>query len=201
MLHRSLFLILIILSPIFLSSCVLSRTTTTLRTAIEQALLAEAAEKTIGDFMGDLSSYENAYIETSEVQAADDQYLFSRLRLRLGQLGLNNVTTREAADLIVYPRVATAGIDEYSFLLGIPSLPITIPAAGTIETPELALFKRQSQTARNRMAVYGLDAETGALAFDMGPQAGSSYFTRYTILFLISFRKTDLPSPYRKTEE
>lgn len=189
--------IVLILCVVALTSCSTYKTTNTPRGAIEQALLSEAAERSLAALEGKTVLYKRFYLDETPFEAYDEQFILSALRLRLLSLGLHSVSSEKDADLIVYPRAAVAAIDESSSLLGIPSVPIPFPGVGTIPTPELALLKKIRLVARNKIGVYAIDANDRSLAFDMKTASANTYYTRWTILFIISFSKSDLTEPYK----
>lgn len=195
MIHRST--LLVMLMGIFLSACTTSKVTTTPRSAVEMALMSESAELALLGLRGDLPTGARFYLDTSEFEAVDEEFVLSTLRLELLRQGLLAVEEREEADVIVIPRTAISAIDENSSLIGIPDLPIPVPGVGVIQTPEIALFKRAKQIGLTRLGYYGLNQGDSSLAFDAGTASGRSTYTRWTVLFMISFRTTNLSEPYR----
>lgn len=183
------------------SGCVAGKQTTTDRTAVEVALLSHAAERTLRQMDKPEIPYKTFYLETSGLALPDKEHVTAATRLQMMKLAMQATEDKEKAEVIVYPRVLIAGIDEGSTLIGIPAFPVIIPGAGTITTPELAFFKRASQRAHNKMGIYGVNAKDSSLTFDLGTKAGSASYVRWTVLFFITFATTDLPVPYHTTKK
>ena len=188
---------LLVLAAALLGSagCSKLRESTTPRTAVEQALLSQAAEATIGQFdFGELRGKSFA-MDASDFEAIDSKYILGTLKQRLLESGLKEAKAEEA-DVIVYPRVANAGIDDSSFLLGVPELPIPVPGVGIVKMPEASLLAWKTQRGRNRMAVFAADARTGQLALATETVSSETHYRWITALFVLSFKSTDLSEPF-----
>jgi hypothetical protein len=180
------------------TGCASTRNSTTQRTAVEMALISTALDNNLALLEANESlAGKSFYFNDAQYQALDEEYALSAIRLHLLQQGLRETTKAEEADFEVRPRSAFLAIDDFKFFIGIPSIPIIVPGAGTITTPELALFKRDKQIGRSRLGLYAVSNEDGALVHDYGVRGAQSYLTNWVILFLIKFRNTDLPEPYR----
>jgi hypothetical protein len=175
--------------------CYTSRSTTTARTAVEQALLSQSAESTVADFQIPAELRGKSYfLVEDQFEAADGKYVIAQVHQKLLAAGLK-AGGKKTADVFVYPSVANAGIDDSKIFLGMPELPIPVPNVGTLSIPELALFKWDAQRGRNRMNAYGHHA-SGELAFQTATVSTQKYYTRWTLLFFIAFRTTDLAAPF-----
>ena len=179
-----------------LTGCMMARSSTTERTAVEQALLSQAAEETIQSL--DYGDYGQRvyFIKKDHFEAVDEKYILAVLNRELLRAGLREADREEEADLWVYPYVAHAGIDGSSFLIGIPEFPLIIPGMGSLTIPEMALFKYKSQIGRNRMGFYAKDPKNDGFVSSTGLESSQKYYNRWTILFLINFRTTDLKAPH-----
>ena len=199
---RTFVLPILITCLAFLAGCTTTKTSTTARTAVEMALMSESAKRAIDELDdGAVGPYQRFFIDENYFVATDQEYMLSALRRALLNKGLHSVESEEDADIIVQPRIAAAAIDENKGMLGVPSVPAALPGIGAIELPELALYKKFKQQAVNKMGVFAINADDRSLAFDWGEGSGEAYYTRYTVLFLITFRTTDLNEPYRKPKE
>jgi len=188
-----------------LSACTTTTISTTPRTAVEIALLTEAAEATISQIDPEvLYYYERFMIDTAEFDAYEKSYIINAMRRRFLEHGMHLANERSQADLIIYPRSGVSALDESRVFIGIPAIPLPIPsvdgAGGFASTPEIAFYKKDTQISRSRLGVYGVDSRSGIMAFDLGTLASQRYYTRWTFLGLIGFRTTDLGPPYRKRE-
>ncbi|MBI1289767.1 hypothetical protein GC173_00790 [bacterium] len=179
------------------AGCSTSRTTTTPRTAIEQALVSQSAEWALEKFEDPNMSGKTFTFDDSQFDAVDKAFSLSALRLQLLKFGLKEAKADEA-ELIARPRSAVSSIDDSSFLIGIPELPIIIPGAGSVSIPEIALLGYNKQIGMNRMGMYAAERESGSLAHDFGISASRAHYVRWRVLFFISFRHTNLEEPYRR---
>lgn len=195
-------LVMLGLAAGLVSSCSTSRETTTARTAVEMALLSESAERVIAKFDDPMGlAGKSFFMDLSEFKATDVEYLNSALRLRLLQMGMSEAKDKETADIVVFPRAGIHAIDDSKFLIGVPEIPVTVPGAGAISTPEIVLFRRIYQRSSSHFGAYAMDAKDSTLELDWGREWGTSFYTRWTILFLLNFRTTDLGAPYKKSKE
>lgn len=183
------------------TGCSTSTTSTTPRTAVEMALISEAAERCLGQLRAEGEiPYETFTIDDSQFEATDEEFMLSALKLYImRETSLAYVADAEAADVVVYPRAAVAALDESRVLLGMPEIPVPVPGVGVLNTPELALFGTHKQIGRARLGAFAVDADTGRLVADMGIHAARTRYTRWRILFFISFATTDLGPPYDDT--
>ena len=168
------------------------RESTTVRTAVEQALLSQAAEKTIrgfdfGDLRGKSFAIDTTDFKASDFDTIDAKYILGTLKQKLLEDGLREAKADEA-DLLICPRVANAAIDDSAFSLGMPDLPLVIPNMGAIRIPSLSLFRWNTQKGRNRMAVYAVDLDTGLLAMATETVSTETTYRRIGILTFIVFR-------------
>ncbi len=176
-------------------SCTM-RSTTTARTAIEQALLSKAAERSISLMDFKSLAGKSFFLKEDKWDAVDGKYVVAQLREQLLASGLTAADKEENAELLVFPRNAAHGIDDSKFLIGIPKLPIPIPTVGTLETPELAIIGIERQRGRDRMGVEIEERKTGVLAKQTDLVSSQSRYDRWTILIFFGFKTTDLGKPF-----
>lgn len=181
---------------LLLIGCSTTRSTTTARTAIEQALLSQTAKRVVDEMDFSTLAGKSFVMKEDKFDATDGKYVLAALQEQLLESKLKVAAKDDDADVLIYPRVAAAAIDDTTSFVGVPSLPLIIPGAGGVTIPELALYKLQRQYGRNRMGVHGQYTKTGELAVSVPEIAKQSYYSRWTILFLISFRTTDLEKPF-----
>ena len=176
-------------------SCTM-RSTTTARTAIEQALLSQASERSIALMDFKSLAGKSFVIKEDKWDAVDGKFVLAQLREQLLASGLTAADKEESATLLVYPRSGAHGIDDSEFLLGLPAIPVPIPTVGTLQTPELALFAIKRQRGRDRMGVEVEERKTGVLAKQTDMIATQTRYDRYTILIFFGFHTTDLGKPF-----
>ena len=192
---------LLLLLPLVAGGCMTSRTTTTDRTSVETALLSQAAEDSLARL--DLSSLKGrSYYLTpvggssDSIKPFDARYLMDLIHRRLLLAGALRAPSEGDAEIILHPAVATFGIDDSSSQIGVPELPISLPGVGGFALPEVSLFKFTTQKARHRMFLYAYDRESGQLVFLTPTVTSQRYYNRFTLLFIINFRLTNLEKPY-----
>lgn len=208
MTHKPLALPLgLILATLLLATgCMTGRTTTTNRSAIEQALLSQSAEASIEAMDFSSLAGKTYLLKKDYCSATDCEYLLGTLQRKLLRSGLaaadDEKSTKTAAnpantpDLIIYPSVAHAAVDDSSLLIGFPEIPMAIPGVGAFTIPETAFFKHGTQKGCNRMVVFGKDAKTKRLAFSTEVVSSQKHYDRWVLLFVFSFRDTDLKAPH-----
>lgn len=179
--------------------CMSGRSSTTLRTAVEQALLSQSAEASLEKMQFNSFAGKTGLIRKDYFCAVDCEYVMGALQRKLLTAGMalaDNDKSSATADLIIYPSVAHASIDDSGILIGFPEIPLTIPGMGSMVIPETAFFKYGSQKGLNRMVVYAKDAKTKKMAFTTDIVSSQKYYDRWVLLFIFSFRKTDLLPPH-----
>lgn len=186
------------LAALILSTgCKATRMTTTDRTAVEQALLSKSVEATILSNEIPAGHGTSFQIHKEEYTAADKNLVASRLRAALLKSGYADAATMEGkSDLTIFPNVDFSAIDDSAFFVGVPSIPIPVPPLGAIQTPELALVKKDDQWGRSRIGVTAIETETGELAFSTIARPAEEKYVRWTLLLVFGFRQTSLDEPF-----
>jgi len=158
-------------------------------------LLAEAAEDVIAEYPS-LAEHDGStfFLDASSIAMTDKEFVVAATRNYLLGEGMVEKTDKAEADLIVTPRASAAAIDDHTVLVGLPPLSFSSPVGG-LELPELSLFKVDYQRGRNRMGFDIIDSE-GQLAIDQPLNGKQVYYTRWTVLSLITFRTTNLENPF-----
>lgn len=188
--------LLLLATALMLGSCAATRTTTTTRTAIEEALLTQTAALTIDAFEIPAGTERTLFLDGANLDVPDKEFIITGIRERLLSAAWREVTAREAADVVVIPRADFAATDDARFFVGLPSIPIPFPTVGTVNTPELAIYKNERQYGRNKMRLLAIRRESGALEFVTAPSANQRQYTRWVLLLFITFRTTDLGEPF-----
>ena len=174
-----------------ISGCATASKTNTPRSATEQLLLSHAVDRAMGDMFFNFCRGKKVHLDASAVACVDKEYCVASLQHVLVQAGAR-LSDAKDADIIIVPRVGALGTDAEDFLLGLPALPIVVPGAGTMKTPEMPLFKMDTQTAQAKIRLLVYNAKTKEHIATQRAY-GDAYFRAWTILFAISFDTTDLP--------
>jgi hypothetical protein len=166
------------------------------RTATEQLLFSAAAERACDALAVRIPEGSKVFVDPGYIEGTDSKYLLATLRDRILSRGGNLVVARDAADLVIEPRLGADSIDRKATLFGVPSFPVPIPLAGNLNFPELALFKRDRQQGVIKLALTSYDAKTGALRQSLEPVYGYSQRTEWVVLLFFGWQDNDLvPNP------
>lgn len=181
---------------LLLAGCSSMRESEPGRTATEQLLFSTAAERAADKLAFNIAEGTKVFVDAAYVEGTDSKYLISTLRDRVLRRGGDLVAKREEAEIVVEPRVGAISVDRKKTLFGIPDFGIPIPLAGEVTTPEIALFKRDTQQGVIKIATTHYNARTGMLIQSLDPVYGFSHFTEWAALIFFSWESNDLmPDP------
>jgi len=163
------------------------------RSITEQFLLSSAAEHAIQQ--ADLSALHGrkVYFEERYFKSYDKRYVLGAIREHLARNGALLVSTKEDAETIVEARSAGLGIETRESLVGIPALALPVPLAGTLQTPELSLYKSVKAESAARFALLSYDRASGSFVHSTGGISGAAHFHHYKLLGFFDWRDTDVP--------
>lgn len=181
-----------------ISGCAMSRESTTDRTAIEVALLTQTASEAIRSIpvsSNDIGS-KSYVIKDDAVAAPEKSFILSELNDLLLAADAHVLVGENEPDVTIEPRINFAHIDDDKFLVGIPAVPLPIPGAGTLSTPEIAFFSMNTQKGRSRVSLFGYESDTGKRVFSATATPSEHRFRRYRFLIFFTFRTTTLPDPF-----
>lgn len=181
---------------IVFSGCTSSMHTHPPRTSIEQLLLSTAVDNALKGVEITEVEGEKVYVDTGMLESYDVEYVRASVRALLNENGALLQADRESADLIVEARSGALGMDVSGSLVGIPSIPILIPGAGTTEFPEVALYSSFKQDSVSKLALLGYYND-GSNAFSTEPLVGKAYFHQYKFLLLLRLNFSDIPERRR----
>jgi hypothetical protein len=176
-----------------LAGCTATRQTSPQRTATEELLISTAADRAAAGVDLALPAGSKVFVDAANVEGLDSKYAVAAMRDRILRQGGRLVADRGAADVVVELRSGALSIDEESFLIGIPSIDIPVPLAGSpAKTPEIALFKRAQQQGVAKFAAIGYSAKDGTLIAASDPQYGFAHRRHYVLLLVIGWTTNDL---------
>lgn len=182
---------------ICLSSCKSPSISEPKRTGIEQLLLSQAVDEAVLAQEVPQVNGKKLYVSEEYLESYDSRYVAGTIRALLSENGGHIVNNRENADIIVEARSGALGIDSSSTFIGLPSIPIIIPTAGTISLPNLALYDAERADSVTKLSLLAYEADGGAPVFSSEPYTGQSHFHKYTVLFLLTVNFTDIPERKR----
>jgi hypothetical protein len=163
------------------------------RTVTEQLLLSSAADRAVAELEVSTLRGKTVYVEERYFKSYDKRYVLGAIRQRLSESGARLTADEEKADVIVEPRSAGLGLDTQESLLGIPSMGLPIPLTGTVQTPEIALYKSQKGDSTAKFALFAYERTSGEHVHSAGAQSGKAHFYHYKILGFFNWRNTDIP--------
>lgn len=169
--------------------CATIRTTDPPRTATEQFLMSVAATRAIDQLSSIALRGRRVYTDSTYLgsvsNTAENAFLQGELRARLLLAGVQLVSQRSEAEIILEIRSGGLGIDRLEFLLGIPALYLggttsTTPTGQMpVATPELALIKSTRQRGYASVAFVAYWTDTGELVASSGPFVGRTFREDY----------------------
>jgi hypothetical protein len=180
-----------------LAACVTDRQTDPAQTATEQLLVARAVERSVSRIEMPLSPGSKVFLDTQYFDTdtvVRPKYTISLVRDQLLRRGVALVDERRAAETVIELRSAAQSIDYSNFLVGIPSFPVPVPLAGTLQFPEIALFKIDKQKGVSDLALTAYGRDNGRLIASTGSELGTSLKSHMVIL-LVSWTRDDVSPP------
>lgn len=180
--------ILLLLSFSLLVGCIGNiRSTTTARTPTEILLVSTAAERAVKQYGvdGDLRASKVA-IDDSRFDSVDKPYVVSAIRNHLSKNNVIVVPADKDPKYILELRNGTLGVYNNEFILGLPALPVVMGFAGPeippVVTPELAIFRRDSEQGWCKLQLWIYDREANTHVSSSEDLWGSSYYNKWTVL-------------------
>ena len=170
------------------SGCSLTfEATKTPRSPTEQLLLAESLQRSLVDTIALIPSGQAVGVETVGL-TADQAFVTARIERWLSREGFN--LPKDGKE----PVVARVNLDAFGTLQNSTFFGLPAINAGLfpLALPELALYKAQRQRGLTRLSVDFLERSTGRLIRSTPAYEGDAFYNEYTILFILSFRETDL---------
>ncbi|HKK19305.1 MAG TPA: DUF6655 family protein [Opitutales bacterium] len=167
------------------------------RSGIEQLLLSQAVDDALSEVEVPQVQGKRVFLSDAYYESYDSAYVLGAIRAVLSENGAHLVADSADADIIVEARSGALGIDSSSSLLGVPSIPIVIPAAGSIKIPDLALYKSEKADSISKLAMLAYEAESGEPVFSTDSFTGKARFHHYRMLFFFDINFTDLPERKR----
>jgi hypothetical protein len=176
-----------------LAGCLQTRMSEPPRTAVEQLLISTAADRSLLRAEWHMFDGKRVFVETNYFESYDRAYVLGSIRNLLSIHGALLATNVNDAEIIIEPRSGALSTDSSSSLLGMPSLPVPIPLAGTFESPEVSLFKSEKLFSTAKIALFAYDQKSRKHVYSSGPLLGKASHKYYKFLGYLSVTRTDLP--------
>jgi len=176
-----------------ISGCLQTRVTEPSRTAIEQLLLSTAADRSLREADFAVFKEKKVFVDTNYFESYDRAYVLGTLRNLLSINGALLATNANEAEVIVEPRSGALSVDSSQSLIGMPSLPVPIPFAGTLVSPEIALWKSQKFFSTAKIALFAYEQKSRRHLYSTGPLIGRASHRYYKFLGYLASTRTDIP--------
>jgi len=160
--------------------------------AEQQLAVTRAVDHAVDNLKPEIAPHAKVFVDSSFVDTEDKgivlpKYTIGAVRDLLLRAGANLVPERKEADLVAELRTGAQAVNRKDMLVGVPSFSIPVPMAGPLSTPEIALFKRDTQKGISKIALTLLNAKTGALVDSTGASYGDSRLIRYQALLVFNW--------------
>jgi hypothetical protein len=175
-----------------LSGCTTVRDTLPPRSATEQLLISNAADRAAAQLTVGLRPGTKVFLDSSGFEGYDSKYAIGAITEQVLLRGGRLLPDRKSAEVVVAIRAGALSVDQNDTLVGIPSMNVPVPLAGTLTTPEFALFAKHQYRGVAKFAATAYDADTGKIIAASGPSFGFSHRTHWVVLFLIAWNTDDL---------
>jgi hypothetical protein len=186
-LKKSIWLVLLALA-----ACETHVETNPPRTANEQMLISTAADRAAEQLKMGIRPGTKIFVDAANFEGTDSKYAIGAIRTAMLKQGGALVADRKSADLVVEPRAGALSTNQDSFLIGIPSISLPVPlTANSLTLPELAIYKKATQTGLAKFAATSYTAKDGNLALAEDPQYGFSHKNDYVVMFVVSWTSDD----------
>jgi hypothetical protein len=160
--------------------------------AEQQLAVTKAVDHAVNNLRLEIPPRTKVFVDSSFVDTEDKgivlpKYTIGAVRDLLLRAGANLVAERKDADLVAELRTGAQAVNRKDMLVGLPSFSLPVPMAGPMSTPEIALFKRDTQKGISKIALTLLNAKTGALVDSTGASYGDSRLVKYQALLVFNW--------------
>ncbi|HEU4685361.1 MAG TPA: hypothetical protein VFS39_12730 [Nitrospira sp.] len=165
------------------------------RTPVEQLLLTQSLLRSLDNVSlplrpGESVAVETAWAPTHADFAGDRLYAEAVLISWLARRGA--VIAREHPTYRIRVLLHAFGLEKNHAFFGIPAIQsLVVPFA----LPEFTLYQKIHDRGYTRLSLDIMDEGTGRLVAAPSPVEATVYYVRYTVLFVFSWKSTDLIPP------
>lgn len=187
---------------IVLTGCSQTGLTKPPRSASEQLLISTATDRALQQASFAYLSGKKVFVEKAFLENQyDKEYVLGAIRDYISQSGGRLVAKVEDSEIVVEPRSGALSIDASSSLIGIPESSAPLPLAGSVQIPEMALFKSEKQFSIAKLAILAYDQTSREHILSTGPLIGRANIKYYKFLGFIKYNKTTVPEKKRQKEQ
>lgn len=185
------------------------KTTLPNQTALDQILLSTAADRAASLITADQegrmvpnlgAKLGKTFIETKNFTNENQQYGLHAIRSCFLDAGVVLVNDLKEADTIIEIATGALSVDNTHSLVGIPAMGLPIPFAGTLNIPEVPIYKKETNRGLAKFSVSLRDARTGKRKAKSFFTVGTAKVDSWEILLFFKFIDNDLqlPKEYEK---
>jgi hypothetical protein len=200
-LNRSRRTLLLAVAALALAGCSSTTMTNPPRSVTEQLLLSTAADRAIKSISLAELAHKKVFVDQTYFESYDSKYVIGTIRDALSQAGAHLMTTASNSEIIVEARGGGLSVDASDTLVGIAQTGLPIPLAGTLNIPELSVYKSTRQRAIAKLALLAYTAQSRDHVLSTGAMVGKSYNKYYKLLGIIQWTTTDIPEKKNKKSE
>jgi hypothetical protein len=186
---------------LLVSGCTQTELTKPKRSATEQLLISTAADRALAQADLSMVSGKKVFVDRSYFDAEDEDYVIGEIRELITMRGGMLAREFEDAELVIEPRSGALSIDSTSSIIGLPSTPTPIPLVGTVQLPEIAIWKSDKQFSIAKIALLAYERDSGKHVAATGALIGRANIKYYKFLGFISYNKTTVPERKKLTDE
>jgi hypothetical protein len=185
------------LALLWTNGCTTIRQTDPARTATEQLLLSTAADRALEYVTLAQFANKKIFLDTAYFDSYDSKYAIGAIRDALSRAGALLMADSKASEITIETRSGALSTDDKTYLVGLPAMAIPIPLAGTVPTPEVALYKSSKQYSTAKFALLAYATQSREHVFSSGPMIGKAYNNYFSIVF-VPLHRTDVPEMKKK---
>jgi len=172
------------------AGCTTYRESNTARTPEEQILLSKAVDYSLAGMTHGKLAGQKAFLDVSGLECVDKAYVVDALKQNLAKDDVRLVDKAEDAEFTVTVRAGMLATQAGAALFGLPALKIPIPMVGTMDSPEVALYKHVKQDGLAKLCVSAYNKDKRLVGTHEG-QAHTRY-SRWTVLLLVHWDTTNV---------
>ena len=146
------------------AGCMSFRESNTTRTPEEQILLSKAVDYSLAEAVPSGLLGRRTFVDATNIDCTDKAYVTDAVKQGLASKGARIVDKAGDASAVVTVRVGMLATQSGTELIGIPTFKLpAILTSGTLETPEIALFKRATQEGLAKVCLTAYNCDTREL--------------------------------------
>ena len=163
------------------------------RSATEQFLISTAADRAVDGLQLTPCEGKAVFIDPANLDAFDKPYVLQRMRDGVLANGGRVVGKAEEAEVVLQIASGALSVNRRDYMVGLPSVPMPIPNVGTVQSPELALFKIVLSKGRAKLLVSAVDPKTGGRLWPVPTGYGLARTNFWWLLLTGPYKWTDVP--------